>query len=64
MGPLQEAYSFKRKGNEEQANFNLKVDESIAKAEAELAEAGTSSTPSFQQALQALQKGRELIAEW
>ena len=56
-------YSFKRKGNEEQASFNSKVDESITEAKSELAEAGPSSTPSFQRALQALQKGRELIAK-
>ena len=54
-------YSFKQKGNEEQASFNSKVDESLAKAEAELAEAHPSTAPSFNRALQALQKGRKLI---
>ena len=56
-------YAFKRKGNEEQANFNTKLDKAIAEAEAELAKAGPSTTPSFQHGLQALQKGRKLIAE-
>ena len=56
-------YSFKRKGNEEQASFNLKVDESLAEAEAELAETGPSTAPSFNRALQVLQKGRKLIAK-
>ncbi|ETW96470.1 MAG: hypothetical protein ETSY2_46330 [Candidatus Entotheonella gemina] len=31
-------YAFKRKGNEEQAAFNAKLDEKVAEAEAELAE--------------------------
>ena len=56
-------YAFKRKGNKEQANFNVKLDEAIAEAEVELAEAGPSTTPPFQRGLQALQQGRKLIAE-
>ena len=53
-------YAFKRKGNEEQAEFNAKVDETAAEAEAELMEAGTSAAPALQRALDAVRKGRQL----
>ena len=56
-------YAFKRKGNEEQAEFNAKVDETTAEAEAELMEAGTSAAPALQRALDAVRKGRQLMAE-
>ena len=58
-----EMYAFKRKGNEEQAEFNAKVDETAAEAEAELMEAGTSAAPALQRALDAVRKGRQLMAE-
>ena len=38
-------YAFKRKDNKEQAAFNAKLDERVAKAEAEPAGAGPSTTP-------------------
>ena len=56
-------YEFKRKGNEEQASFNAKLDETVAEAEAELAEAGTSAAPALQRAMDAVKQGRRLIAE-
>jgi hypothetical protein len=56
-------YTYKRKGNEEQATFNAKLDEKIAEAEVELAEAGPSTTPALQRAKDVLKQGRQLLAE-
>ena len=39
---LEKPYTFRRKGNEEQAVFNGRLDETVAEAEAELAAAPTS----------------------
>ena len=54
-------YQYKRKGNEEQASFNARVDESLAEAQLELPGAGTSSA--LERAHKALERGRRLIAE-
>ena len=56
-------YAFKRKGNEEQAAFNAKLDETAVEAEAELTEPGAPTTPALQRALNAVKQGRRLIAE-
>jgi gas vesicle protein len=55
-------YPFKRKGNEEQATFNDKVDEAMAEAQAELTQE-SGSAPSIQRAHDALATGRKLLAE-
>ena len=56
-------YTFKRKGNEEQATFNAKLDETVADAESELTEAGPAAAPALQRAMEAIKKGRKMIAE-
>ena len=43
--------------------FNAKLDETVAEAESELAEAGPTTAPALQRAMEALKKGRQLIAE-
>ena len=55
-------YTFQRKGNEEQAAFNDKVDETIAEAQAELKQ-DSGSTPALQRAHDTLATGRKLLAE-
>ena len=54
-------YQYKRKGNEEQAAFNPRVDEALAKIQLELPEART--TPALECTHKALERGRRLIAE-
>ena len=54
-------YEFRRKGNEEQATFNSRVDETMAETLTEQADAGTS--PALERAQTALSKGRRLIEE-
>ena len=54
-------YSFKRKGNEEQAGFNEKVEDAIAEAQIHLS--GDSSAPVIERAQEALAKGMKLLAE-
>ena len=56
-------YTFKRKGNEEQATFNAKLDETVADVESELTEAGPAAAPALQRAMEAIKKGRKTIAE-
>lgn len=56
-------YEYRRKGNEEQATFNAKLDEVVAEAETQLEEAGPSLAPALQRAKEALKSGRQLIAE-
>ena len=60
---FEKPYTYKRKGNEEQATFNAKLDEKIAEAEVELAEAGPSTSPALQRARDVLKQGRQLLAE-
>ena len=54
-------YQYRRKGNEEQASFNARVDEALADAQLELPGSGTS--PALERAIKALERGRRLIAE-
>ncbi len=54
-------YSFKKKGNEEQATFNARIDEALAETQSTLAGAGTS--PALERAQQSLERGRKLLAE-
>ena len=56
-------YTFTRKGNEEQATFNAKLDATVADAESELTEAGPAAAPALQRATEAIKKGRKMIAE-
>ena len=57
--------AYRRKGNEAQALFNTKVDETLAEAESDAAtvESSTSATPAMQHVLEGLRKGRALIEE-
>ena len=54
-------YTFQKKGNEEQATFNARVDETLAEAQADLPTAGTS--PALTRAHQAIERGRKLNTE-
>ena len=54
-------YAFKRKGNEEQATFNEKVEEVLADAKAELSTVG--SAPALERAREAIEKGVRLLSE-
>ncbi len=56
-------YSYKKKGNEEQAILNARVDEAFAKAESILAGAGAGTWTALERMQQSLQKGRKLLAE-
>ena len=56
-------YEYKRKGNQEQAAFNAKVDEAVAEAELLIEEAGPSTAPALERAKEALKKGRQFLAE-
>ena len=58
-------YAFKKRGNEEQASFNAKVDESLAQAESDLASvmAGPAATPALRRVKEVIQQGRCLIEE-
>ena len=58
-------YSFKKKGNEAQALFNAKLDETLAQAETDAAAVvtGPPSAPALQRVIEGLQKGRALIDE-
>ena len=49
-------YEYKRKGNQEQAAFNAKVDEAVAEAELLIEEAGPSTAPALERAKEALKK--------
>ncbi len=55
-------YSFKCKGNEEQATLNSKADKTLAEAQAKLTRAAE-ATPALDRAGAALTKGRKLLAE-
>ena len=56
-------YEYKRKGNQEQAAFNAKVDEAVAEAELLIEEAGPSTAPALERAKEALKKGWQFLAE-
>ena len=62
---LEKPYTFRRKGNEEQAVFNGRLDETVTGAEAELAAAPTSVAQSqgILRARETLNKGRNPLAE-
>ncbi len=57
----EKAYAFKRKGNEEQATFNSRVEETLAEAQAALAVPGSSKA--IERAQAALKKGTDLLQE-
>ena len=56
-------YSFKKRGNEEQATLNAKVDETFAEAESELSFIPATSvfTPALRRNKEVIQKGRSLL---
>ena len=56
---------FEKRGNEEQASFNAKVDEALAQVESDLAsiEAGPVLTPEVQRVKDGIKRGRSLIDE-
>ena len=54
-------YSFKRKGNEEQAGFNEKVEDVVAEAQAHIS--GDGSPPAIARSQEALMNGTKLLAE-
>ena len=54
-------YAFRRKGNEEQASFNEKVEEVVAEAQAELSD--VRSSPALERAQESLAQGIKLLAE-
>ena len=58
-------YVFKKRGNEEQASFNSKVDEALAQAESDLASvaAGPALAPAVQRVKDGIRRGRSLIDE-
>ena len=58
-------YSFKKKGNEAQALFNSKLDETLSQAQSDAASFATdpSAAPALRRVTEGLQKGRELIEE-
>ena len=56
-------YSFKKKGNEEQAVFNSKVEETLAEAKEQITDAGSTASPVLQGARDAINKGQQLLAE-
>ena len=58
-------YQFKKKGNEEQAKFNEKVDDILRQAKMELEDSTASAAPSpgVTEALKAVEEGMKLIAE-
>ena len=62
---FEKPYIYRRRGNEEQAIFNSRLDETVAEAETELA-AASSSTPSSTTAItkarECLQRGRMILA--
>ena len=54
-------YVFRRKGNEEQAAFNARLDEALTEAQMDLA--GPSTSVALGRAHKALDRGRQMIAE-
>ena len=57
-------YAFRKKGNEEQAAFVMRVADVIAEAEAELRELPTGATsPAVERAQRILEQGAKLVAE-
>ena len=61
----EKSYVFRKHGNEEQASFNAKVDETLAQAEINLSgvEHGSAATSAVQRIREAIQKGRSLLEE-
>ena len=51
-------HEYKRKGNKQQAAFNAKLDEAVAKAKLQIEEAGPSKAPAVERSKEALKKGR------
>ena len=58
---VEKPFSFRRKGNEEQAVFNDRVEEAISDAQAKLAT--VQSTPAIEKTREALKKGVQLLVE-
>ena len=58
---VEKPFSFRRKGNEEQAVFNDRVEEAISDTQAELAT--VRSMPAIEKMREALKKGAQLLAE-
>ena len=58
---FEKLHQYKRKGNKEQASFNMRVDKALAKVQLKLPEVGT--TPALKCTHKALERGRRLIAE-
>ena len=58
-------YVFRKRGNEEQANFNAKVDEALAQATSDLSAvaATPASTSAVQRVKEAIERGRLLLEE-
>ena len=58
-------FTYRRRGNEEQATFNARVDESLAQAEGDLASvtAGPSATSALRRVKEAIQQGWRLLDE-
>ena len=63
---FEKPYTYRRKGNEEQAVFNSRLDETVAEAETELAVVSPGAptpTTAISKARECLKKGRQLLAE-
>ena len=58
----EKAYTWRKKGHEEQFSFNSRVDETISEAQEELASSGLKDA-SLDKAAKALERGRELLGE-
>ena len=58
---LDKPFVFKRKGNEEQATFNSKVESAVTEAQTELE--GIPTSPAINRAQEALKRGIKLLAE-
>ena len=58
-------YTYRRRGNKEQATFNARVDETLAQAESDLASvtAGPTATTALRRVKEAIQQGRHLLDE-
>ena len=57
---VEKAYTFHKKGNEEQSLFNSQLDKCLAETESELSGAG--ATPALVRAKESLEKGKRLLA--
>ena len=59
---LEKTYRYRRKGNEEQAGFNARVEESLLEAQAEIS-ADPPAVTAIVRASEALKKGLQLLSE-